>query len=128
MILRRASTLSRPLVLRPTYSARVCYYHPPEVHSNKGEEFFIPPSYPDNLEDSPSLVQKRDESAQNPAHWDEIHATSSEISVRLSPSPSIKVKADRGDINIQQQQKQQRVTRDLDNNLGEEEPPKLDEM
>ncbi|GCB25984.1 hypothetical protein AAWM_08869 [Aspergillus awamori] len=118
MILRRASTLSRPLVLRPTYSARVCYYHPPEVHSNKGEEFFIPPSYPDNLEDSPSLVQKRDESAQNPAHWDEIHATSSEISV----------KADRGDINIQQQQKQQRVTRDLDNNLGEEEPPKLDEM
>lgn len=119
MILRRASTLSRPLVLRPTYSARVCYYHPPEVHSNKGEEctfchfassststpvpierkhqtnistsVFIPPSYPDNLEDSPSLVQKRDESAQNPAHWDEIHATSSEISVRLSPFPSIKV-------------------------------------
>ncbi|OJZ89972.1 hypothetical protein ASPFODRAFT_183588 [Aspergillus luchuensis CBS 106.47] len=115
MILRRASTLSRPLVLRPAYSARVCYYHPPDVHSTKGEEFFIPPSYPDNLEDTPSLVKKPE---KDMGHWEEIHATSSETSV----------KADRGDINIQQQKQQRTTTRDLDKDLGEEEPPKLDEM
>ncbi|GKZ32414.1 hypothetical protein AbraIFM66950_001780 [Aspergillus brasiliensis] len=122
MILRRASTLSRPLVLRPAYSARVCYYHPPEIHSNKGEDFFIPPSYPDDFESAPSLVNKRDENTTTAAHWDELHATSSETSV----------KADRGDINIQQQQQKQRTTssssKDYDKNMQDEEPPKLDEM
>lgn len=105
MILRRASTLSRPLVLRPAYSARVCYYHPPDVHSTKGEEctfatststltyqlifsVFIPPSYPDNLEDTPSLVKKPE---KDMGHWEEIHATSSETSVRsISPLPFIR--------------------------------------
>jgi hypothetical protein len=86
MILRRASTLSRPVVLRPAYSARVCYYHPPDVHSTKGEEFFIPPSYPDNLEDTPSLVKKPE---KDMGHWEEIHATSSETSVRSS-SPTLR--------------------------------------
>ncbi|GAA86852.1 hypothetical protein AKAW_04966 [Aspergillus luchuensis IFO 4308] len=125
MILRRASTLSRPLVLRPAYSARVCYYHPPDVHSTKGEEFFIPPSYPDNLEDTPSLVKKPE---KDMGHWEEIHATSSETSVRsISPLPFIR-QADRGDIDIQQQKQQRTTTRDLDKDLGEEEPPKLDEM
>lgn len=100
---------------------------------------FIPPSYPDNLEDTPSLVKKPE---KDMGHWEEIHATSSETSVRSSP-PTLRrqgkvkvgyenrlrhnqqVKADRGDINIQQQRT---TTRDLDKDLGEEEPPKLDEM
>ncbi|PYI04781.1 hypothetical protein BO78DRAFT_319738 [Aspergillus sclerotiicarbonarius CBS 121057] len=117
MILRRSSTLSRPLLLRPAYPARVCYYHPPEVHSNKGEEFFITASFPDDFE-APSLVKKRDEQGQSLGHWDEFHATSSEVSV----------KADRGDINIHQQQQQQRMSRDLDRNLQEAEEPRIDEM
>ncbi|OOF95558.1 hypothetical protein ASPCADRAFT_208042 [Aspergillus carbonarius ITEM 5010] len=83
MILRRSSTLSRPLLLRPAYAARVCYYHPPEVRSNKGEEFFITASFPDDFE-APSLIKKSDEQGQSLGHWDEFHATSSEVSVCFS--------------------------------------------
>ncbi|PYH95706.1 hypothetical protein BO71DRAFT_397802 [Aspergillus ellipticus CBS 707.79] len=112
-----SALLRRPAaLLRPASSARlarpvVCYYHPPEVHSSKDEEFFITSAYPDGFE-PPSLVKKHHE-----GEWEEIHATMSEVSV----------KADRGDINIQQQQ--QKKTH-LDDTFQPESDlePKIDEM
>ncbi|PWY67900.1 hypothetical protein BO70DRAFT_366197 [Aspergillus heteromorphus CBS 117.55] len=114
-IFRRSSAL-----LRPASSARlarpvVCYYHPPEVHSTKDEDFFIAASFPDDFEKPPSLVKHNQK--ESSGHWDELHATWSEVSV----------KADRGDINIQQQKTKKGH---LDDTFQPESDlePKIDEM
>ncbi|GES62041.1 hypothetical protein ATETN484_0007002200 [Aspergillus terreus] len=82
------SALLRPTCLRTQHMlGRACYSRPPEVHSNKGDDFFIMASFPDDFE-APTLIEKRDVS---PATWDEIHATLSEAAV----------KADRGEVKAQ---------------------------
>ncbi|RAH69410.1 uncharacterized protein BO66DRAFT_392393 [Aspergillus aculeatinus CBS 121060] len=107
----RSSTLFlRPLLLRP-YLTRP--YHK-ELHSNKGEEMFIPPSYPDDIE-PPKLIHKKE---TKESMWDELQATMSETSV----------KADRGDIKFEPKKAGQKTAAKSDGAFPEREEPRIDEM
>ncbi|RAL07041.1 uncharacterized protein BO97DRAFT_447169 [Aspergillus homomorphus CBS 101889] len=99
----------RPLLLRP-YLTRP---YRKEVHSNKGEELFIPPSYPDDLE-PPKIIHKKE---TKESVWDELQATMSESSV----------KADRGDIKIEQSKSGTKGAKS-DGAFAEREEPRIDEM
>ncbi|RHZ57384.1 uncharacterized protein CDV56_100215 [Aspergillus thermomutatus] len=93
-----ATTIRTPLRFRPLPLLRA--YHSPELHSNKGEKFYIPAQYPDNFE-SPSLIKTKDSNGHE--RWEEIDATLSEVSV----------KADRGDVQfeISKQEKSKKIVR-----------------
>ncbi|KAH2305917.1 hypothetical protein KXW60_002962 [Aspergillus fumigatus] len=104
MSLRPITTTLRTSVrFRPLPLLRA--YHNPELHSNKGEKFYIPAQYPDNFE-SPSLIKTKDSSGHK--RWEEVDSTVSEASV----------KADRGDVQFEVKQKEiktkQKVQPDLE--------------
>ncbi|PYH47136.1 uncharacterized protein BP01DRAFT_354921 [Aspergillus saccharolyticus JOP 1030-1] len=103
---RSSTLLLRPLLLRPSHTR----LYQKEVHSNKGEEMFIPPSYPDDLE-PPKLIYKKE---TKESIWDELQATMSETSV----------KADRGDIQFAPKKPAVKT----DGAFAEREEPRIDEM
>ncbi|KAL5363316.1 hypothetical protein BJX96DRAFT_177958 [Aspergillus floccosus] len=105
------TALIRPTCLRTQHLlGRACYS--PEVRSNKGEDFFIAASFPDDFE-APTLIKK---SEMGTPTWDEIHATLSEASV----------KADRGEVKFQPPRSQRQ---DIENFiLPDKMDPKIDEM
>ncbi|PLN79951.1 hypothetical protein BDW42DRAFT_194813 [Aspergillus taichungensis] len=80
----------------------------PEVHSIKGDDFYLAPTFPDDFE-SPTMYRNN----FGTSHWDEIHATLSEASV----------KADRGDVSFETVSEM-----GMEGMAPDEMVPKLDEM
>ncbi|KAE8352216.1 hypothetical protein BDV28DRAFT_161909 [Aspergillus coremiiformis] len=103
------TTLRRPLLPALTRTYQIQAH--PEAYTSKNQEFFIAASFPDDFE-SPTLTEKR--GVPTPS-WDEMHATLSEAVV----------KADRGEIKMQQLTSREELERMLQ---PENMDPKIDEM
>ncbi|KAJ5487945.1 hypothetical protein N7530_002245 [Penicillium desertorum] len=114
------SAVIRPAVIRPltvariTPISRVCYHNTPKSsYTNGAPSIYVAASFPDDFESSP-LAPERPKAANEAHKWDESVATLSEVAV----------KADRGDVQVNIQQK----TKPPKTPTMEDREPELDEM
>ncbi|KAE8137420.1 hypothetical protein BDV38DRAFT_246756 [Aspergillus pseudotamarii] len=110
-ILRNTIIRTRPLLRTSTLTRAYQIQAHPEAYSSKNQEFFIAASFPDDFE-SPTLSEKRGVPTSS---WDELHATLSEAAV----------KADRGEVKMQQLTSREELERMLQ---PDKMDPKIDEM